>query len=265
MFVFICFTSLISTCFSSTHRNDAPVIGALAQDVKNPAANETSYLAASYVKTLESAGARVIPVMIDQTEEEYTQLFNSINGFLLPGGAASLLDSGYSRAAKIFYDLAIEANKKGDYFPVWGTCLGFEQLVILTAQKNVLVRTTNTTAVALPLNFTQEANGSRLFRDFSPEMMEALANEPMTINAHKWSLSMEPKSEALLICPKHKMFLLLCFAALISPCFSELFTNNGPVIGLMAQDALRPKAYERSYIAASYVKTLESAGARVIP
>uniref|UniRef100_A0A3B4AAD1 folate gamma-glutamyl hydrolase n=1 Tax=Periophthalmus magnuspinnatus TaxID=409849 RepID=A0A3B4AAD1_9GOBI len=160
--------------------------GLMAQDVRSQEANEISYIAASYVKTLESAGARVLPIMIDHTEEEYKEIFNMINGFFLPGGAANIFDSGYATAAKIFYDLAIEANKKGDYFPIWGTCLGFEQLAVITARKNVLVRT-NTTAVSLPLDFTTEANGSKLFRDFSPEMMSALATEPMTINAHKWS------------------------------------------------------------------------------
>ncbi|XP_072307419.1 gamma-glutamyl hydrolase-like, partial [Eucyclogobius newberryi] len=131
---------------------------------------------------------------IGQTEEEYTKLFNSINGFFLPGGAANIFDSGYEKAATVFYHLAVEANKKGDYFPIWGTCLGFEQLAVLTAQKNILVRT-NTSAVSLPLNFTDEANGSKMFRDFPPEMMHALATEPMTINAHKWSISMETYHE----------------------------------------------------------------------
>ena len=27
-------------------------------------------------------------------------------------------------------NLAIEANNNGDYFPVWGTCLGFESLAL---------------------------------------------------------------------------------------------------------------------------------------
>ncbi|XP_055007220.1 gamma-glutamyl hydrolase-like [Boleophthalmus pectinirostris] len=164
--------------------------GLMAQDVKNPTVNEDSYIAASYVKTLESAGARVLPIMINRPEEEYRMLFKAINGFFLPGGAANIMDSGYATAANIFYDLAIEANKKGDYFPIWGTCLGFEQLAVITAKKRVLVRT-NTTAVSLPLNFTAEANGSRLFKDFRPDVMSALATEPITINAHKWSVSME--------------------------------------------------------------------------
>ena len=38
-------------------------LGVLAQELKNPEPKRNSYIAASYVKTLEAAGARVIPVM----------------------------------------------------------------------------------------------------------------------------------------------------------------------------------------------------------
>lgn len=51
-----------------------------------------------------------------------------------------------------------QANKRGDYFPVWGTCLGFELLTYLTSGKTVLSYT-NTSGVALPLTFT---NGKAL-------------------------------------------------------------------------------------------------------
>lgn len=37
--------------------------GVLAQDVYLPQPSQTAYIAASYVKFLESAGARVVPVM----------------------------------------------------------------------------------------------------------------------------------------------------------------------------------------------------------
>ncbi|XP_047424390.1 gamma-glutamyl hydrolase [Mugil cephalus] len=169
-------------------RNDRPIIGVLAQEVYTPKPNQTAYIAASYVKFLESAGARVVPVMINRTEEEYKALFNSINGILYPGGGVSIVSSGYERAAKIFYELAIEANKRGDYFPVWGTCLGFEQLAYLTSGKSLLTHT-NTSGVALPLNFTSEAKNSRMFKGFPPELVKALASEPLTENSHQWSLA----------------------------------------------------------------------------
>ncbi|KAL2085289.1 hypothetical protein ACEWY4_018609 [Coilia grayii] len=179
-------------------RNDRPIIGVLAQELKNPEPYGNSYIAASYVKTLESAGARVVPVMVNRPEEEYHQLFNSINGILLPGGAAHLMTSGYAKAANIFYKLALEANDKGDYFPVWGTCLGFEQLLVITSGENLLCRT-NTSGVSLPLEFTQDATESKLFKDFPPDVMTSLATENITLNFHKWSISIEnfTKSEEL--------------------------------------------------------------------
>ncbi|XP_053484746.1 gamma-glutamyl hydrolase [Ictalurus furcatus] len=168
--------------------NDCPIIGVLAQEVYSPTPGKNAYIAASYVKYLESAGARVVPVMINKTEEEYTIFFKSINGILFPGGGASIFSSGYAKAAGIFYKLALEANSKGDYFPVWGTCLGFEQLTLLTSGKSLLSQT-NTSGVALPLNFTKESKDSRMFKDFPEDLMASLANEPLTENSHQWSIS----------------------------------------------------------------------------
>lgn len=188
MFTLFLFITLINIPFcSSADRNDEPIIGVLAQEVFSPKPNQTAYIAASYVKFLEAAGARVVPVMINKTLEEYKTLFSSINGILYPGGGVSIISSGYQRAAKIFFELAIEANKKGDYFPVWGTCLGFEQLIYLTSGKTQL-SSTNTNGVALPLNFTQEVKGSRMFKAFPPDLMSALSSEPLTENSHHWSL-----------------------------------------------------------------------------
>nr|XP_057916392.1 gamma-glutamyl hydrolase-like [Doryrhamphus excisus] len=188
--VYLALLPLYSTTTTTTSRNDNPIIGILAQDLFTPVENQTSYIAASYVKFLESAGARVVPIMINQTDEEYRRLFNSINGVLYPGGAASIFSSGYQRSAKFFYEMAIEANKRGDYFPIWGTCLGFEQLLLLTNGVSLLTET-DTRGVSLPLSFTQEAKDSRMFQGFPAELMDALALEPLTENSHRWSLAVE--------------------------------------------------------------------------
>ncbi|NP_998487.1 gamma-glutamyl hydrolase precursor [Danio rerio] len=170
--------------------NERPIIGVLAQDVFDPKPDRNSYIAASYVKFLESAGARVVPVMINKSEDEYSRLFKSINGVLFPGGGVSLESSGYSKAAGIFYRLALEANSNGDYFPVWGTCLGFELLTLLTSGE-LLLSHTNTSGIALPLDFTEDVKGSRLFKEFPEELMKSLATEPLTENSHQWSITTE--------------------------------------------------------------------------
>lgn len=46
-----------------------------------------------------------------------------------------------------------QANDAGDFFPIWGTCMGLQLLTVLVAGENLL---TNTAAenIALPLNLT---------------------------------------------------------------------------------------------------------------
>ncbi|XP_068566330.1 gamma-glutamyl hydrolase [Cebidichthys violaceus] len=188
MLLFFC-VSLTCLFCSSAKRNDRPVIGILAQEIRTPKPNQTAYIAASYVKFLEAGGARVVPVMLSQTLEEYKRLFNSINGILYPGGRASIYSSRYQRAAQIFYELAVEANERGDYFPVWGTCLGFQQLFYFASVKTTLTYT-NTSSMTLPMCFTNETKGSRMFKGFPAELMEDLASEPLTEHSHKFSLAM---------------------------------------------------------------------------
>ncbi|KAM9574466.1 gamma-glutamyl hydrolase [Guaruba guarouba] len=172
--------------------NERPIIGVLAQECHFDKFHRfgSSYIAASYVKFLESAGARVVPIRLNLSDEEYDKIFHSINGVLFPGGGVDLKTSEYSRVAKIFYHKALEANDNGDYFPVWGTCLGHEELTYLTSGKVLLVNT-KTNGFALPLNFTSATKTSRLFKNFPADVLHALATEPLTSNFHMWSLSLE--------------------------------------------------------------------------
>ncbi|XP_061584347.1 gamma-glutamyl hydrolase-like [Cololabis saira] len=172
--------------------NDRPVIGVLAQEnlPGDQFAHGSSYIAASYVKFVESAGARVVPIRINRTEGEYAKIFYSINGLLLPGGDVDIQTSQYSRAARIFYHLALRANDAGDYFPIWGTCQGFQQLSVLTANRNLLTLT-DTKAVALPLTLTAAAHSSRLFRGFPKDLLQTLTDQNITSNFHSWSLSLQ--------------------------------------------------------------------------
>ncbi|XP_051882906.1 LOW QUALITY PROTEIN: gamma-glutamyl hydrolase-like [Pristis pectinata] len=171
--------------------NDRPIIGILAQhtvdDLSEVAA---TYVASSYVKYLESAGCRVAVIRLYLSETEYEKIFYSINGILLPGGAVDLQTSEFARVAGIFYRLALEACDQGDYFPVWGTCLGHQLLTALTAGQNLLSRT-DSSKVALTLDFTEETKWCKMFRDFSPEMLRVLSEKPLTGNFHKYSVTLQ--------------------------------------------------------------------------
>jgi gamma-glutamyl hydrolase len=74
---------------SSAH--DEPIIGILAQEISK--VFETMYpnryncfIAASYVKWVESGAARVVPIWIGRDQKYYEEIMSKINGVLLPGG-----------------------------------------------------------------------------------------------------------------------------------------------------------------------------------
>lgn len=172
--------------------NDRPVIGILTQlvsdDVMRPFGK--TYIPASYVKYIESGGSRVMPIRLTLTTADYESIFQKINGLLLIGGAADLETSDFAKVAKIFYHLALKANDAGDYFPIWGTCMGMQLLSVLVAGGNLL---TNTTAEnrAMPLNLTAEAYSSRLFKGFPDTLMKAVTEEPLTGNFHHFGLTVK--------------------------------------------------------------------------
>nr|XP_060467485.1 gamma-glutamyl hydrolase [Panthera onca] len=109
--LFLCWAASPRLCAPRASSSEKPIIGVLMQTCsKEMKSLGKYYIAASYVKYLESAGARVVPIRPDLTKEEYERLFRSINGILFPGGSANLKKSGYALAAKKFYNLAIQVD-----------------------------------------------------------------------------------------------------------------------------------------------------------
>jgi len=112
------------------------VIGVVTEPLLHPSSSRSSYIASSYVKFIEAAGARVVPLIFDAPRHQLTAALSGLNGVLFPGGGARLGDSAFFEAARFIWDHAIKANDAGDHFPIWGTCLGFELVVILGARSS---------------------------------------------------------------------------------------------------------------------------------
>lgn len=176
--------------------NKRPIIGIMTQAITDDKQLQygNSYLAANYVQYLESAGARVVPVLVNQTDQYYTMMYESLNGILFTGGSAEeevLLETGLGRAAMHFYNNSIKGyDSKRDYFPMWGTCEGFQLLSMLTARKDLLTNT-DTEDFAFPLFLSKGYQKSRLFGPSAmPEdILHMLTKENVTYNNHHWSLT----------------------------------------------------------------------------
>jgi hypothetical protein len=71
------------------------------------------------VKYVEAAGARAVPILADASRAELERIFAAVNGILLPGGSQDLRSGEpFYDAAAALWSMAVEANDKGDYFPV---------------------------------------------------------------------------------------------------------------------------------------------------
>merc|ERR1712232_842206 len=118
----IIFALFIQVVISYT--NNRPIIGVLDQPNDDPylAPYGQTYIPASYVKWLESAGAQVVPVPYNADQTVLQKLFNSLNGILFTGGGLDLEpNTTYYQTANFFFQSAAQANANGDYWPIWGT------------------------------------------------------------------------------------------------------------------------------------------------
>ena len=153
-------------------------------------------IAASYIKFVESAGARVVPIHYTADDATLTELVGSVNGVLFAGGSASLSNtSTYYKAGKTVYAAAVKANEAGQHFPLWGTCLGFEELARLLSDSNDRtlyphhgsgerrLDSENYPVPLVPVN--AEAFGmSRMFGGMPSELVKAITTENVTMNNH---------------------------------------------------------------------------------
>ncbi|KFM77469.1 Gamma-glutamyl hydrolase, partial [Stegodyphus mimosarum] len=180
---------VFTSCMSINPLNDRPIIGIVTEEVNSTfVPNAKSNIYASYVKFLEAGGARVVPIMIYKSKQYYRDLLSKINGVLFPGGGNILRSKGFGRTGKLIFDIATEMNDKGDFFPLWGTCLGFELLNYLAAKK-LWMKACAAEDLPSNLNFVEGFKNSRMFQDLDVPLQKSMQNENITINYHQWCLT----------------------------------------------------------------------------
>jgi len=182
---------------SQSDLTDRPIIGLLTMPSdftdRFPRASYSDF-GAAYVKFLEASGNRVVPILYDYDEETLRKLFNSVNGLLFPGGDASLWVnetamtglSNLTLTVKKLLKWAVEANEQGDYFPVWGTCLGFESIVI-SFSENTTLDTFNDADRTHNLTFLN--NDSYLFRNLPENLKIYTENQAPVFLWHSYGKS----------------------------------------------------------------------------
>lgn len=172
-----------------------PLIGILSQACHRCPGK--SYVAAAYVKWIEAAGGRAVPIRYYASDKELKRLFNSVNGLIFPGGLTDLyMDDPYVVAAKKLHQWAADANDAGEVMPIQGTCLGHQLLQILAtwpANFTEILVPTDSVAQAGTLEFTADAASSYYMGELDPAL-KAKASDPkynLIIENHEFGMPVE--------------------------------------------------------------------------
>ncbi|GFH25699.1 folate gamma-glutamyl hydrolase [Haematococcus lacustris] len=176
-------------------KNKKPLIGILTQPCHTCPGK--SYIAAGFVKWIEAAGGRAVPIRFYASDEELYRIFKSVNGLVFPGGLTWLwLDAPYVITARKLFNWAVQANDAGDVFPIHGTCLGFQLLHILASNisRNVLLVDTDSVAHPTTLKFwgNDAADNSRMFASMPVHLRDALESPEQNIVLQNHMYGMPP-------------------------------------------------------------------------
>lgn len=152
-------------------------------------------MAAGFVKWVEAAGGRAVPIRYYTSEAELHRLFKSVNGIIFPGGLTDLwMDSPYVVAARKLWNWAKEANNAGDIFPIHGTCLGFQLLHILEANASFteLLVDTDSVAHASTLDFAPGVKDSAMFSHMDEDLFSKLSDPAHNISMENHMFGLPP-------------------------------------------------------------------------
>ncbi|XP_020231388.1 gamma-glutamyl hydrolase 2 [Cajanus cajan] len=151
-------------------------------------ATGASYIAASYVKLVEAAGARVVPLIYNEPPETLLKKLELVNGVLFTGGWAK---TGYyfQTVTKIFKKV-LEKNDAGDHFPLYAICLGFELILKIVSQDNNILEEFSAPNQASTLQFVENAKiEGTVFQRFPPELLKKLSIECLVMQNHRYGIS----------------------------------------------------------------------------
>ncbi|XP_007021916.2 PREDICTED: gamma-glutamyl hydrolase 2 [Theobroma cacao] len=172
-----------------------PVIGILSHPGDGASGrlnNDTnaSYIAASYVKFVEAAGARVIPLIYNEPEEILFEKLELVNGVLFTGGWAKA-GLYYEIAQKIFKKV-LEKNDARDHFPLYAICLGFELLTMIISEDRNILESFSAADQASSLQFVKNINiEGTVFQRFPPDLLKKLGADCLVMQNHHYGISPE--------------------------------------------------------------------------
>ena len=155
--------------------------------------HDAGYVADNYREWLQSADIQIIPVLFYNGLQEISDLMDNLDGFVLTGGSESFYKyegypSLYLTTIAHILKKAKEINDSGREFPLWGTCLGFEALIVAESEGK-LNRKKVMNHVKLRERIHVSDNKLRSVQFFSEKELDDMEDIPLLYFNHMWGLS----------------------------------------------------------------------------
>lgn len=152
----------------------------------------TSYVVTAHIEWLKTHNIEIIP--IPYYSKNLHNYIKKVHGLYLPsGGVFAQTQPEYYYAAKKLIHLAKQQNDMGNYFPVWGACMGFQQMLIVQDGNDnyhdFLQKFDSDKNLYLPLIFTDEGYNSRIFSEFSKSRIKDMNVKKCSLHNHKMGIS----------------------------------------------------------------------------
>lgn len=143
---------LFTACLAAAAKSsDMPIVGVVMQPstglLEKILVNATrgfTYLSDSYVQQIRAAGGIPLLIPFDLPLDTLAGFLDVTSMLLIPGGPTYLIDEDYlptpyQERIHLMIEYAKERNSRGLHYPIFATCLGFENLLISAAGQNTSV------------------------------------------------------------------------------------------------------------------------------
>jgi gamma-glutamyl hydrolase len=153
-----------------------------------------SYIASSHLRWMKKNDVEFLVIPYDSKNLKY--YFDRIHGLYLPsGGAFAGTQKQYYSACKRLMEMAKKENDKGFYFPVWGCCMGFQQMLIIADGHDnltTLLGTFNSMKNYMTnIDLTEEGKRARIIKGLDTDTFKKITKDNSTTNNHKMGISPE--------------------------------------------------------------------------
>jgi len=174
----------------------APNIGVFTQPAKGNYRKfgYKSMIPASYAEWIEQIGANIVPIPYTLEKDEIDGLLRQLNGLILPGGGTAVFGKSFYEfyRQRVYHALNIakKINEEGMHFPVWGTCMGFEQIINWASGYTIWPTKVANYHIDRRIHWDYDVLSKTIFAEHLDEkMLEDIQSHPISYFNHKWGIS----------------------------------------------------------------------------